>query len=66
MCSEDLAESLVEEVGRCMVVLDLESSLCVHVEAEALCAVSRNALCNMDSEVILLDCVYDVDLLAAL
>ena len=34
-----------------MVILDLESSLCVHVEAEALGAVSRNALCNMDCEV---------------
>ena len=49
-----------------MVIFDAEPSLCVHVEAEALCAVGRNALCNVDCEVILLDCIYDADLLAAL
>ena len=66
MCSENLAESLVEEVGCRVVVLDVESSLRIHMEAEALCAVSRNALCYMDREVVLLYSVYDVDLLAAL
>ena len=50
MCSEDLAESLVEKVGRSMVVLDLESSFSIHVEAEALGAVSRDALSNVDCE----------------
>ena len=54
MCTEDLAESLVEKVCRCVVVLDLESSLCVHMETEAFCAVCRDALGNMDREVVLL------------
>ena len=48
MCSEDLAESLVEKVGRCMVVFDLDPALCINMEAEALRAVCRDALCNMD------------------
>ena len=66
MCSEDFAERLVEKVGCRVVVLDLESSLCVNMEAEALGAVSRDALCYVDCEVVFLDCVYDVDLLTAL
>ena len=66
MCSEDLAESLVEEVGRCVVVLDLSPSFCVYMEAEALCTVCRDALCHMYRKVVLLDGVNDLDLLAAL
>jgi len=66
MCSEDLAESLVEEVGSCMVVLDLCPALCVHMEAEALSAVCRDTLCDMDGKVVLLDGVDDADLLATL
>ncbi|MBQ1252361.1 MAG: hypothetical protein IIY02_05535 [Firmicutes bacterium] len=56
----------MEKVGSCMVVLDLESSLCVNMEAEALGAVCRDTLRNMYCEVILLDSVDNVDLLAAL
>ena len=66
MCSKDLAESLVEKVSSRVVVLDLTSALRVNVEAEALSAVGRDALCNVDCEVVLLDCVHDLDLLAAL
>ena len=56
----------MEKVSSRVVVLDLTSALSVDVEAEALSAVSRNALCNVDSEVVLFDCVDDLDLLAAL
>ena len=49
-----------------MVVLNLESSLCIYVEAEALAAVSWDALSNVDSKVVLLDCVNDIDLFSAL
>ena len=66
MCTEDLAESLVEKVGCTMIVLDLESSLSVHVETEALGAICRNAFSHMDCEVVLLDCIDDVDLFSAL
>ena len=66
MCSQNLAECLVEEVSSRVVVLDLESAFSVYMEAEALAAVRRNALGHMDCEVVLLDCVYDIDLLAAL
>ena len=53
-------------MGCCMVVLDLESSFCIDMEAEALCAVCRNALSYMDGKVVLLYSIDDVDLLAAL
>ena len=66
MCSEELAESLVEKVGGRVVVLYLKPSFCVHMEAEALAAVCRDALGNMDCEVVLLDCVDDIDLFSAL
>ena len=41
------------------------SALCIYMEAEAFRAVCRDAFRNMDGEVVFLDCVYDVDLLAA-
>ena len=66
MCSEDLTESLVEKMGSCMVVFNLDSSFSVNMEAEALCAVGRDAFCNVDGKVVLLDCVYDLDLFSAL
>ena len=65
MCSEDFAERLVEKVGSGMVVFNLTSSFCVYKQAEALAAVSRDALCNMDCKVVFLDGVDDIDLLAA-
>ena len=56
----------MEKVCRRVIVLDLESSLGVHMEAEAFCAVCRDALGYVDCEVVLLDCVDDIDLFAAL
>ena len=66
MCSENLAESLVKKVSCRVVVLDLSPSLCIYMEAETLSAVCRDTLRYVDSKVVLLDCINDADLLAAL
>ena len=60
MSSEDFAERLMEEVGCGMVVLDLCPSFCIYMETEALSAVCRDALGDMDGKVVLLDGVDDV------
>ena len=50
----------MEEVGCGMVVLDLCPSFCIYMETEALSAVCRDALGDMDGKVVLLDGVDDV------
>ena len=46
-------------MGGRVIVLYLESSLCIYVEAEALGAVCRNTLSYMDGEIVLLDSIDD-------
>ena len=60
MCTKNLAKSLVEKVCSRVIVLNLASSLRIYMEAEALCAVCWNALCNVNSEVVFLDGIDNV------
>ena len=66
MCTKNLAKSLVEKVCSRVIVLNLASSLRIYMEAEALSAVCRNALCNVNSEVVFLDGIDNVYLFATL
>ena len=66
MCSKSLSQSEIQKVGRRVVGCDLEPALHVNLQGEGLLAVCRNPFGYVDRKVVLLDCVEDLDLLAAL
>ena len=61
MGSEDLAQSLIEEVCTGVIVRNFLTALCVYYEGEACIAVLGEFLRDMDCKAVFLDGVEDID-----